>query len=173
MKMEESNLLWELGLLEDGLGDTVSYLNRGSGIRITLAQTGDRYLERPSHQSIRLIYPISPFEYNKRDTIEVFNFGGTNVPRVIADISVIEKVTPKEMKHVGHFYLPELDKWKMNDQGADFVYSGSNPIPFMLPNGMREIQNFSVWKNETDQVNKFPAFTLEEFKSVSLFFVMD
>ncbi len=39
------------------------------------------------------------------------------------------------MKAVGHFYLPELDKWKMNDQGCDFVYSGVNPIPFMLQMG--------------------------------------
>ena len=27
----------------------------------------------------------------------------------------------------------------MNDQGADFIYTGQKPAPFMLPNGLREI----------------------------------
>lgn len=156
-------------LLEDGLGDTVRVsLTEDPEFESPVAQSlVDRYLNRSEHQSIEEInhYPITPFEYNKRDTLEVFNFGGGNVPRVIADISVIENISPKEMKHVGHFYLPELDKWKMNDQGADYVFSGSNPIPFMLPNGMKEIQNYSIWKKEVDQVNKFPALTLEEFKT--------
>jgi (E)-4-hydroxy-3-methylbut-2-enyl-diphosphate synthase len=73
------------------------------------------------------------------------------------------------MKTVGHFYLPELDKWKMNDQGADYVFSGSNPIPFMLPNGMKEIQNYAIWLNEDDRINKFPAFNLKEFESAENF----
>jgi (E)-4-hydroxy-3-methylbut-2-enyl-diphosphate synthase len=73
------------------------------------------------------------------------------------------------MKQVGHFYLPELDKWKMNDQGCDFVYSGSNPIPFMLPNGMKEIQNSSIWIEAHDQANKFPLFQLNEFEKAEIF----
>ncbi|WP_373492852.1 (E)-4-hydroxy-3-methylbut-2-enyl-diphosphate synthase [Aquiflexum sp.] len=160
-------------LLEDGLGDTVRVsLTEDPEFESPVAQSlVDRYLERSGHQDIEEIhhYPITPFEYNKRLTREVLNFGGGNVPRVIADISVIDNISSKEMKHVGHFYLPELDKWKMNDQGADYVYSGSNPIPFMLPNGMKEIQNYSIWKNETDQINKFPAFTLDQFKSADTF----
>jgi len=160
-------------LLEDGLGDTVRVsLTEDPEFESPVAQSlVDRYSHRSGHQKIEDIhhYPITPFEYNKRDTLEVFNFGGGNVPRVIADISVIDKVSPKEMKHVGHFYLPELDKWKMNDQGADYVYSGSNPIPFMLPNGMKEVQDYSVWLNESDRINKFPAFTLDQFKSAETF----
>jgi (E)-4-hydroxy-3-methylbut-2-enyl-diphosphate synthase len=114
-------------------------------------------------------YPITPFSYNKRHTIEVFNLGGGNVPRVITDISAINQVQPKEMKQVGHFYLPELDKWKMNDQGADYVFSGSNPIPFMLPNGMKEIQNYSVWQKSEDRENKFPSYNLHELKTAKEF----
>src|SRR5690606_35967604 len=73
------------------------------------------------------------------------------------------KITEKEMKAVGHFYLPELDKWKMNDQGCDFVYSGANPIPFMLPNGMKEIQDAAIWTVGGDTINKFPLFDLISF----------
>lgn len=155
-------------LLEDGLGDTVRVsLTEDPEFEAPVAKAlVDRYVNRAGHSSIEPLehFPITPFEYNKRDSIEVFNFGGTNVPRVIADISAIPNISEKEMKQVGHFYLPELDKWKMNDQGADYVFTGAHPIPFMLPNGMKEIQYYINWLQSDDQVNKFPAFRLEEFK---------
>jgi (E)-4-hydroxy-3-methylbut-2-enyl-diphosphate synthase len=155
-------------LLEDGLGDTVRVsLTEDPEFESPVAQTMvDRYHTRSSHAPIAPIkhYPITPFEYNKREAIEVFNFGGGNVPRVIADISVLTAMEPKEMKSIGHFYLPELDKWKMNDQGSDYVFSGANPIPFMLPNGMKEVQNYPIWKGQNDKVNKFPAFSLAEWQ---------
>lgn len=155
-------------LLEDGLGDTVRVsLTEDPEFEAPVAKAlVDRYVNRAGHSSIEPLehFPITPFEYNKRDSIEVFNFGGTNVPRVIADISAISNISEKEMKQVGHFYLPELDKWKMNDQGADYVFTGAHPIPFMLPNGMKEIQYYTNWLQSDDQVNKFPAFRLEEFK---------
>jgi (E)-4-hydroxy-3-methylbut-2-enyl-diphosphate synthase len=155
-------------LLEDGLGDTVRVsLTEDPEFESPVAKTlVDRYLGRENHAPIPAIthYPITPFEHNKRDSIEVFNFGGTNVPRVITDISAVAHITEKEMKNLGHFYLPELDKWKMNDQGADYVFSGDHPIPFMLPNGMKEIQYYNHWLAAEDRNNKFPAFTLAEFK---------
>jgi (E)-4-hydroxy-3-methylbut-2-enyl-diphosphate synthase len=84
---------------------------------------------------------------------------------VIVDISKICSITEKELKNAGHFYLPELDKWKMNDQGCDYVFSGEMPITFMLPNGLKEILNYSVWLHSEDKKNKFPAFGLEDFKN--------
>lgn len=160
-------------LLEDGLGDTVRVsLTEDPEFEAPVAKSlVDRYVERKGHTPIEDLhnFPITPFEHNKRDTIEVFNFGGSNVPRVIADISAVANITEKEMKNIGHFYLPELDKWKMNDQGADYVFSGDHPIPFMLPNGMKEIQYFNHWLHSEDQVNKFPAFTLPEFKIATNF----
>jgi (E)-4-hydroxy-3-methylbut-2-enyl-diphosphate synthase len=160
-------------LLEDGLGDTVRVsLTEDPEFEAPVAKALiDRYASRTSHAPIAGIrnYPVTPFEYNKRHVAEIYNFGGHNVPRVIADISRIEKITDREMKTVGHFYLPELDKWKMNDQGSDFVYTGSNPIPFMLPNGMKEIQNSSVWLKTTDPVNKFPLFNLGEYNAAVKF----
>lgn len=160
-------------LLEDGLGDTVRVsLTEDPEFEAPVAKALiDRYTHRAQHDSIRPIshYPIHPFDHAKRVTQEVYNFGDHNVPRVITDISMIEAITPKEMKQVGHFYLPELDKWKMNDQGCDFVFSGENPIPFMLPNGMKEIQNLVIWKNSTDRANKFPLFNLSEYQNSSDF----
>ncbi len=152
-------------LLEDGLGDTVRVsLTEDPEFEAPVAQALiDRYTNREGHDSIPELdhYPIHPFDHEKRKTYEVFNFGDHNVPRVITDISKIENISPKEMKAVGHFYLPELDKWKMNDLGCDFVYSGQNPIPFMLPNGMKEIQDAGAWASQEDQLNKYPLFTLD------------
>jgi (E)-4-hydroxy-3-methylbut-2-enyl-diphosphate synthase len=45
------------------------------------------------------------------------------------------------------------------------VYSGKNPIPFMLPNGMKEIQDLEVWKVSSDRGNKFPLFNLIEYQN--------
>ncbi|EON75030.1 1-hydroxy-2-methyl-2-(E)-butenyl 4-diphosphate synthase [Lunatimonas lonarensis] len=159
-------------LLEDGLGDTV---------RVSLTEDPEfeapvvkkliaRYENRSSHEPIEPIldYPLDPFAYSRRETIEVANFGGSNVPRVITDLSGLENITEKELKHVGHFYLPELDKWKMNDQGADYVFTGCNPIPFMLPNGLKEIQSIETWLHQPDKINKFPAFTLADFSQASM-----
>jgi (E)-4-hydroxy-3-methylbut-2-enyl-diphosphate synthase len=155
-------------LLEDGLGDTVRVsLTEDPEFETPVAKAlVDRYASRAGHPAIDALddYPINPFEYNKRQSREVFNLGGTNVPRVIVDISAIETVTIKELKNTGHFYLPELDKWKMNDLGCDYVYSGNHPIQFMLPNGLKEIMNYSSWLQSEEKENKFPAFRLAEFQ---------
>ena len=160
-------------LLEDGLGDTVRVsLTEDPEFEAPVARALiDRYVHRAGHEPIHPIteYPITPFAYCKRQATEIYNFGGQNVPRVIADISQLEQVTDREMKAVGHFYLPELDKWKMNDLGCDFIYSGSHSIPFMLPNGMKEIQNYSVWEKVADQQNKFPLYQLSEFRGATHF----
>lgn len=156
-------------LLEDGLGDTVRVsLTEDPEFEAPVAASLiDRYTDRKGHQPIAEIdaYPLAPFEYSKRETMEVYNIGGSNVPRVITDISKIEGLSEKELKNVGHFYLPELDKWKMNDQGCDFVFTGSNPIPFMLPNGLKEIQHYTVWEKAEDKTNKFPAYTLDSLRN--------
>ncbi|WP_143962251.1 (E)-4-hydroxy-3-methylbut-2-enyl-diphosphate synthase [Litoribacter populi] len=156
-------------LLEDGLGDTVRVsLTEDPEFEAPVAQALiDRYKKRIGHEPIQDIkdYPLNPFEYSRRATQEVFNLGGSNVPRVLADLSSFSEITPKELKNIGHFYLPELDKWKMNDQGADFVFTYKNSIPFMLPNGLKEIQDFSIWEKSSDVANKFPVFSLEEFEA--------
>ncbi|MEP2349870.1 MAG: flavodoxin-dependent (E)-4-hydroxy-3-methylbut-2-enyl-diphosphate synthase, partial [Algoriphagus sp.] len=160
-------------LLEDGLGDTVRVsLTEDPEFEAPVAKALiDRYAHRSGHAEIKSIetYPVNPYEHFKRHSKEVYNFGDHNVPRVITDISKIQNITEKEMKSVGHFYLPELDKWKMNDQGCDFVYSGANPIPFMLPNGMKEIQDAAVWTAGEDQQNKFPLFDLVSFSTSEKF----
>ncbi|WKN41391.1 (E)-4-hydroxy-3-methylbut-2-enyl-diphosphate synthase [Tunicatimonas pelagia] len=156
-------------LLEDGLGDTV---------RVSLTEEPEeevpvayhlvkRYDHRTPHQPIPPVenIPADPYSYSRRRSQSVANVGGDNVPRVIADVSAVTEWTYRDLKHVGHFYLPELDKWTMNDQGCDYVYTGQSPIDFMLPNGLKEIQNFTVWQQQEDQQNKYPLFlSLKEYQ---------
>ncbi|PIQ47461.1 MAG: 4-hydroxy-3-methylbut-2-en-1-yl diphosphate synthase [Cytophagales bacterium CG12_big_fil_rev_8_21_14_0_65_40_12] len=153
-------------LLEDGLGDTVRVsLTEAPEYEAPVAQKlVDRYKSRAGHTPIPSIdeNPIDPFLYHKRLTREVQNIGASNVPRVIADLSQFEEVTIKDLKNIGHFYLPEPDKWRMNDQGADFVYSGSKAISFMLPNGLKELIDYPTWNNLADKRSRYPVFTLDQ-----------
>jgi (E)-4-hydroxy-3-methylbut-2-enyl-diphosphate synthase len=151
-------------LLEDGLGDTVRVsLTEEPELEAPVAKALiDRYTNRAALQRpIKPVAtsPINPFQYFRRKTYEVQNIGGHNVPRVIADYSKVENIQIEDLKGIGHFYLPLPDKWKMNDLGADFVYTGSNKISFMLPNGLKEISDYEVWKTTADQVHTYPLFT--------------
>ena len=157
-------------LLEDGLGDTIRVsLTEEPEVEAPIAQIMvDRLQLKTNQETIKPTgeWSIDPFEYKRRETKEVFNFGNENVPRVIADFSKMKKVDMKDIKSIGHSYLPELDKWGMNDLGVDFIYTGNDPIQFMLPNGLKEVMDYEVWKTCSDQENKFPYISdLEKIDS--------
>jgi len=158
-------------LLEDGLGDTVRVsLTEPPEFEIPVAKAlVDRYNQRIGHAPIPEVKksPVNPFQYFRRNTHEVLNFGHTQVPRVIADLSRIGDIQIEDLKPIGHFYLPLPDKWTMNDLGADYVYTGDNKISFMLPNGLKEILNYSVWKNTADKVNTLPLYKASEYLKAS------
>jgi (E)-4-hydroxy-3-methylbut-2-enyl-diphosphate synthase len=155
-------------LLEDGLGDTVRVsLTEEPELEAPVAAALiDRYAHRAERaQPIKPVEtsPINPFQYFRRKTYEVANFGGHNVPRVIADFSQVKEVEMEDLKSVGHFYLPFPDKWKMNDLGADYLYSGKQPIRFMLANGSREILDYEVWQAVGERMVKYPLLTVSQY----------
>lgn len=154
-------------LLEDGLGDTVRVsLTEEPELEAPVARMlVDRYHARPNHASIPVLIgiPIDPFSYQRRMTRAVENIGGSNVPRVIIDLRNLKDVQYQDLKVIGHHYLPELDKWSMNDTGADYIYSGQWPVQFMLPNGLKEILDFSQWVQSRD-LQKFPLITIDQLK---------
>ena len=153
-------------LLEDGLGDTVRVsLTEDPEFEAPVAKIlVDRYKNRANHSPVPAVEyeQYSPFQYEPRETREVYNFGAGNFPRVIADFSEVD-VTVKSLKSVGHYFLPEPEKWVMNDQGADYIYTGSTPINFMLPNGMKQIVDYNVWQALEDRKNNFPLIQMEEY----------
>lgn len=159
-------------LLEDGLGDTVRVsLTEEPEYEAPVARALiDRYAHRKDHDAISDLehLPIDPFGYSRRDTREVLNIGATNVPRVVADFSKHEIIGVGDLKTIGHFYLPEPDKWQMNDTGADYLYSGDHPVSFMLPNGLKEIIDFEVWEQLEHKENRFPLLRHIEYPSTTL-----
>ena len=155
-------------LLEDGLGDTVRVsLTEPPEMEAPVARALiDRYTHRAEKQQpIEPVpeLPYNPFQYHRRETIEVHNVGGQQVPRVIADYSRITDLQYADLKPIGHLYSMLLDKFNMNDLGADYLYTGSNPISFMLPNGLKEILNYEAWKTTSDKQNRHPLFTAEQY----------
>ena len=114
-------------------------------------------------QAPKIDSPINPFQYFRRKTHEVANFGGQNVPRVIADYSQIAVIDYDDLKPIGHYYIPLPDKWTMNDLGADYIYTGKNPAAYMLPMGLKEILDFEVWETVVDKGNKFPLLTVDQY----------
>lgn len=150
-------------LLEDGLGDTVRVsLTEEPEVEAPVAKIMvDRLTQKLNQWHIPPIknYPINPFQYNRRSTIEMENIGDNHAPKVIADMSKMDRITAKELKAIGHFYLPELDKWSMSDLGADYVYVGVDPVDFMLPNGLKEIVDYATWKTLPNKVNRYPLIT--------------
>ncbi|MES2518584.1 MAG: (E)-4-hydroxy-3-methylbut-2-enyl-diphosphate synthase [Bacteroidota bacterium] len=162
-------------LLEDGLGDTVRVsLTEDPELEAPVAKALiERYSDRKDKSKSISAYtsksnlfdsPINPFQYIRRLTHEVANFGGHNVPRVIADYSKIEVAEYDDLKPIGHFYLPLPDKWTMNDLGADYIYTGNNPAKYMLPMGLKEILDIDVWQNTEDKVNKFPLLSISDYQ---------
>ncbi|MDX1903306.1 MAG: (E)-4-hydroxy-3-methylbut-2-enyl-diphosphate synthase [Thermonemataceae bacterium] len=160
-------------LLEEGLGDTIRVsLTEDPEYEIPVAKKlVDRYSKRIENQLfIPEIeqYPITPFSYNRRISKETFNFGAKNVPRVIADFSEFSSISIDDLKQIGHFYLPATDKWAMNDLGADFIYLGTNNPDFMLPNGLKAIQDYSLW-SEKPQEHIYPLWSYQEYLSYDTF----
>lgn len=167
-------------LLEDGLGDTVRVsLTEDPEFEAPVARALiDRYTNRKEQSKFIPFFspksevenresvdsPINPFQYHRRSTHEVANFGGHNVPRVIADYSQFEVSEHEDLKPIGHYYIPLPDKWTMNDLGADYIYTGKNSAKYMLPMGLKEILDFDIWKNTDDKINKFPLFNVTEYK---------
>ena len=161
-------------LLEDGIGDTVRVsLTEDPEFEVPVAQKlVARYSNRSAHQPIKNSCSPSndwnPYDYRKRNTYEIGNIGGTNVPRVVADFSLNNNTTPSDLNEVGHIYDVKLDKWHMADLGCDYIYFGKNTINFMLPNGVKGIYDATTWNLLTDKTNNFPLYTAEEYLSSSM-----
>jgi (E)-4-hydroxy-3-methylbut-2-enyl-diphosphate synthase len=130
------------------ISDAPSFLERGSGGGVDTE--GD-------------LSPINPFQYFRRHTHEVANFGGQNVPRVVADLSRLPRLEYADLRAAGHLYSPFLDKFQMGDLGADYIYAGERPVPYMLPNGLKEIVTFTAWRHAGRRPEHYPLMTPDAY----------
>ncbi len=154
-------------LMEDGLGDTIRVsLTEEPEFEIPVAiLLVNRYKSRTVHDPIQpvITIPVDPYVYNRRKTKAIENFGAKNVPRVIADFSGVKNISVKDLASIGHRYLETFDKWVMDEIGADYIYTGNHKIDFMLPNGLRCIQNYDTWLQEGAGESEYPLFTVKQF----------
>ncbi|MCB9192744.1 MAG: (E)-4-hydroxy-3-methylbut-2-enyl-diphosphate synthase [Flavobacteriales bacterium] len=153
-------------LLEDGLGDTVRVsLTEDPEFEIPVAKAlikryDDRALTQDSISEIDA-YPIDPYQFHKRDTNEVLNIGDENVPRVVADLSTKDKITPANLFAFGYNYSVELDKWNLTDLACDYLYVGANSLDFEIPGTLGIIQDAMSW--ESSRERHYPLFAAQEF----------
>lgn len=154
-------------LLEDGIGDTIRVSlteepEFEAPVAISLA---NRYEGREQHTPIKEIdlNPIDPFSYSRRTSTECVGIGGSNVPRVIADVSGTPIINPADLAQIGYYYDEPTDKWNMVDTAPDFIYMGSNPLNFDIPNGLRAIYTARYWKEHNLFGKGHPLYQFAEW----------
>lgn len=155
-------------LLEDGLGDTIRVsLTEPPEAEVPVAYTlAKRYDNRAGHEPIPAIeqYPITPFEYNHRKTQGVLNFGGEHpIPRVIADFSDKEKITPASLFALGYLYSVPLDKWNITDFACDYIFLGDRTIDFEIPGTLGLIFNYKTWLTQKSKERTYPFIRAAEY----------
>lgn len=158
-------------LLEDGLGDTIRVsLTEEPEAEIPVAQKLIAKYSEPtliiSKEQPELSY--DPFHYARRETREILNIGGSNVPRVVCDLSQIQSITPANLFSYGYGYSVPLDKWNISDLAADILYVGDQQLSFSIPGTLTILANYDNWKdNYQYREGSFPLVSRETIKHFS------
>ncbi len=173
-------------LLEDGIGDTIrvsltedpefeipvakALVRRVESLKLESAKLADsqksKNLSNPKLDKLKLNY--NPYEYKRRETDEIANFGGHNVPRVIADYSQRDGIEAASLFSVGYQYSVPTDKWTITEQACDYVYVGDNVTRFEIPGTLGLIYNRRVWESLSNQSECYPLFTFEDFNKIKV-----
>ncbi|MCE1189207.1 MAG: (E)-4-hydroxy-3-methylbut-2-enyl-diphosphate synthase [Ignavibacteria bacterium] len=159
-------------LLEDGLGDTIRVsLTEEPEAEIPVARAIlNRYSlskqEEPLPPVTRLSF--NPFIYSRRNSGELLGTGGTKIPRVVADFSREELITPEQLNQIGYTYDAHSDKWTMSDQAADFIYCGSHVPSFPLPSALRGITDYEAWVSSGESIHFTPFLTIQQFQALQI-----
>ena len=151
-------------LLSDGIGDTIRVsLTEAPEYEMPVAQkilSHFKGLEK--HEKIERITnnPIDSYNYKRRRTDEILNIGGKNVPVVISDFSLKEKVTPASLFALGYNYSVPLDKWHISDMASDFLFVGNNTVSFDVPGTLGIIYNYKIWLKHK---RGYPLLTINNY----------
>ena len=160
-------------LLEDGLGDTIRVsLTEEPEEEIPVAKgLVSRYENRPGHPDIPEILelPINPYDYVKRDSLEVSDIGGRNVPRVIADFSQAGIGHNSDFHPLGYEYISELEKYIVKDSNADYVYTGKKQATIDLPQGLKEVMDFDTWAKLRHPGDNYPVFDKDGYLKAKIY----
>jgi (E)-4-hydroxy-3-methylbut-2-enyl-diphosphate synthase len=151
-------------LLADGIGDTIRVsLTEAPEYEIPVAQKLLAHFEGiEAHEKIEEITnnPLHSFDYSRRGTTEVLNIGAGNVPVVMADFCLKEKITPASLFALGYNYSVPLDKWHISDMAADYVFAGNNDVNFEVPGTLAIIYNYKKWLTHK---KGYPFLTINDY----------
>ena len=151
-------------LLADGIGDTIRVsLTEAPEFEIPVAQNLLKHFEGiEEHDSIEKITknPLHSFDYKRRKTNEVLNIGGGNVPIVMADFCLKEKITAASFFALGSNYSVPLDKWNLTDMAADYVFVGNHDLDFEVPGTLGVIYNYKKW---VEHKKGYPFLTINDY----------
>ena len=151
-------------LLADGIGDTIRVsLTEAPEFEIPVAQNLLKHFEGiEEHDSIEKITknPLHSFDYKRRKTNEVLNIGGGNVPIVMADFCLKEKITAASFFALGSNYSVPLDKWNLTDMAADYVFVGNHDLDFEVPGTLGVIYNYKKW---IEHKKGYPFLTINDY----------
>ena len=151
-------------LLADGLGDTIRVsLTEAPEHEMPVAQKLLSHFNGiEQHEKIEEITknPLHSFDYVKRETDEVLNIGGKNVPIVMDDFCLKEKITAASLFALGYNYSVPLDKWHISDMAADYVFVGNHDVNFEVPGTLGIIYNYKKWLTHK---KGYPFLTINDY----------
>ena len=162
-------------LLEDGIGDTIRVsLTEDPEFEIPVCKdlvkryTGNGTIQKNGNIPTIHKIPYSPFVYQRRETFSVNNIGGRQVPVVVADLSKLTAITPKQLESIGYVYDELTDKWNIRDAAADYIFTGHQLLNFSLPGTLKVIVYPAAWALATDKEKYFPLFDASCYTEASL-----
>ncbi len=157
-------------LLEDGIGDTVrvsltedpefeipvcrDLVKRYTSINKTPANNSIPPIEKPNY---------NPFQYTRRESFTVNNFGGKQVPVVVADLSKMQSIAAADLTSIGYEYIAAIDKWNIADTAADYIFTGHKVLDFKLPGTLKVICYPVAAAEAKDPEKYFPIFDAAGF----------
>jgi (E)-4-hydroxy-3-methylbut-2-enyl-diphosphate synthase len=156
-------------LLLDGIGDTVRVsLTEASEHEMPVADfLVKHFVNQAQHlrnaepndpqERAQLTLPFDPLAFERRVATEMENLGGSQVPRVIADIRHA-CAQPSDLREIGYSYSEVLDKYNFSDTAADFAYLGSEVPAYELPGGLKRVYDHATWRMLSDRAVNFPYF---------------
>ncbi|MCB0842006.1 MAG: (E)-4-hydroxy-3-methylbut-2-enyl-diphosphate synthase [Bacteroidetes bacterium] len=157
-------------LLMDGIGDTVRVsLTEEPEYEIPVAKfLVDHFINQYQliHEPIMDngladYLPFDPFSFQRRESAEILNIGGKQVPRIIGDLHH-NCETASSLKEIGYDYIEKLDKYNFSEIAADFVYLGDKIPPYELPGGLKKVFDYHTWRMLSDRATSFPYFSSPE-----------
>lgn len=154
-------------LLRDGLGDTIRVSlteppEAEIPVAISMVKSLDNFAEHEPVPAISKL-PISLFEYQRRQTIQVDIIGGDQLPVVISDVSLSENISDSQLTSAGYHFDLLSKQWIPGDQGADLLYFGNHSPDIILSDSALMVYDSETWHHPSRTLPGYPFFEYDDY----------